>query len=113
MHSHAPAPAAGDRYYRKLFRPGRFPERCRSRDEDLVKDTLVKGDPVLRRAAISWARGGRLTPQRLWPALRELGGLEGLLAVSDAELVERLGTPERAEALRRSVEDAAAERWTA
>jgi DNA processing protein len=70
----------------------------------------VKGDPVLRRAAISWARGGQLTPQRLWPALKERG-LEGLLASPDRELSERLGSEERASALRRSVEDTAAERW--
>src|SRR6266536_2011020 len=60
-------------------------------------------DPVLRRAAISWARGRELTPQRLWPVLRARGGAEALLASSEAELSELL----------ESGEDLAAERWAA
>src|SRR6266508_4011684 len=71
----------------------------------------MRGDPVLRRAAISWARGGVLTPQRLWPLLRGRGGVEGLLAAGQGELAGWLGSEERALALRRSVEDTAAERW--
>ena len=71
----------------------------------------MSGDPALRRAAISLARGRVLTPQRLWRAARERGGVEGLLAAQPAELAEWLGSEDRAEALRRSVEDSAAERW--
>jgi len=73
----------------------------------------MRGDPVLRRAAISWARGGELTPQRLWPVLRERGGAEQLLAAGPGELVEWLGSESRAVAVRRSAEDVAAERWAA
>jgi DNA processing protein len=70
-------------------------------------------DPVLRRAAISWARGRELTPQRLWPVLRARGGVEALLASSEAELSEWLESGERARAVLRSGEDLAAERWAA
>src|SRR6266542_908654 len=70
-------------------------------------------DPVLRRAAISWARGRELTPQRLWPVLRARGGAEALLASSEAELAEWLESGERARAVLRSGEDLPAERWAA
>jgi DNA processing protein len=70
-------------------------------------------DPVLRRAAISWARGRELTPQRLWPVLRARGGAEALLASSEAELSEWLESGERARAVLRSGEDLVAERWAA
>src|SRR6266511_6128784 len=70
-------------------------------------------DPVLRRAAISWARGRELTPQRLWPVLRARGGAEALLASSEAELSELLESGERARAVLRSGEDLPAERWAA
>jgi DNA processing protein len=73
----------------------------------------VSGEPILRRAALSWARGRELTPQRLWPLLREDGGFETLLSLSEAELSERLGSRDRAIALLRSAEDTAAERWAA
>jgi len=70
--------------------------------------------PILpRRAALSWARGRQLTPQRLWPHLREKGGLEALLSLSAAELTERLGSQTAAQALQASVEDSASERWAA
>jgi DNA processing protein len=68
-------------------------------------------DPVLRRAAISWAHGGELTPQRLWPVLRARGGVEALLASSEADLSEWLESGARARAVLRSAEDLAAERW--
>ena len=71
----------------------------------------MRGDPVLRRAAISWARGGELTPQRLWPVLRERGGVEKLLSAGSEELLEWLGSEARAAAVLRSAEDPAAERW--
>jgi len=71
----------------------------------------LRGDPALRRAAISWARGRVLFPQRLWRAAREHGGVESLLSAAPAELAEWLGSEERALTLQRSVEDSAAERW--
>jgi DNA processing protein len=64
-----------------------------------------------RRVALSWARGRELSPQRLWPLLREPGGLEALLGLSETELSARLGSRERAVALLRSVDDTEAERW--
>ncbi len=64
-----------------------------------------------RRAALSWARGRALTPQRLWPALRSRGGLEGLLAAGEEELSLELGSRALAEAVRRSPDDAEAARW--
>ena len=73
----------------------------------------MKGDPVLRRAAISWARGGELTPQRLWPVLREQGGVERLLSARPADLLEWLGSDTRAGAVLRGAEDLAADRWAA
>ena len=68
-------------------------------------------DPVLRRAAISWARGSDLTPQRLWPVLRARGGVEALLGTSQAELSELLQSGERARAVLRSAEDVSSEKW--
>ena len=67
-------------------------------------------DPVLRRAAISWALGGELTPQRLWPVLRARGGVEALLSSSEGDLSLWLESPERARAVLRSAEDVGAER---
>jgi DNA processing protein len=64
-----------------------------------------------RRAALSWARQRDLTPHRLWPVLRERGGLEELLGTSEGELAARLGSRDRARAVLRSPEDTAAERW--
>ena len=68
-------------------------------------------DPVLRRAAISWARGGELTPQRLWPVLRARGGVEALLASSEEELTKHLESGTRAVAVLRSAEDVSSEKW--
>ena len=73
----------------------------------------MRGDAVLRRAAISWARGSVLSPQRLWRAAREHGGVEALLAAGAGELADWLGSEEKAQALLRSADDAAAERWAA
>jgi DNA processing protein len=66
---------------------------------------------VARRTAISWARSRELTPQRVWPVLRERGGLEAVLATSEQELAERLGSRERARAVLAGPEDTATERW--
>lgn len=66
-----------------------------------------------RRTALSWARSPHLTPQRVWPALRDRGGLEALLASGEAELAERLGSHKRARAVLAGPEDAAADRWAA
>src|SRR5262249_19463451 len=113
MHSHAPAPKRGIAIIESFSGREDFLETHQTRNEDPLKGGPVRGEPALRRAAISWARGSQLTPQRLWPAIKEAGGLEGLLASGDRELSERLGSEERAAALRRSLEDAAAERWAA
>jgi len=64
-----------------------------------------------RRAAISWARARDLPPQRVWPALRELGGLEALLSTGQSDLADRLGSRDRARAVLRGPEDAPAQRW--
>src|SRR2546427_75022 len=66
-----------------------------------------------RRTAISWARSRDLTPQRIWPVLRERGGLEAFLSTPEGELAERLGSGARARAVLAGPEDPAAERWTA
>ena len=64
-----------------------------------------------RRAALSWAHGGQLPPQRLWKALEQAGSLEALLSLPEAQLAELLGSPARALALLRSPEDRQVERW--
>jgi DNA processing protein len=64
-----------------------------------------------RRAALSWAHGGQLPPQRLWKALEKAGSLEALLSLPEGQLAGILGSPERALALMRSPEDRQAERW--
>jgi DNA processing protein len=64
-----------------------------------------------RRAAISWARASVLSPQRLWPVLRERGGLEALLAMPEAELADALESRERARAVFRGPEDRDADRF--
>jgi len=66
-----------------------------------------------RRAALSWARGGDLPPQRLWKALKEAGSLEALLALPERELAGCLGSPARAGALLKAPDDRRAERWAA
>ena len=65
---------------------------------------------VKRRAALSWALGGQLPPQRLWKAAREAGSLEALLALPEGQVAGLLGSPARALALLRSPEDRQAER---
>jgi len=69
--------------------------------------------PVFRRAALSWARSRELTPQRVWPLIRSLGGVEGMLSAPEGELAAGLGSSERARALLRSVSDREADRWAA
>ncbi|HSB63349.1 MAG TPA: DNA-processing protein DprA [Thermoanaerobaculia bacterium] len=69
--------------------------------------------PFARRVAVSWARSRELTPQRLWPVLRDRGGLDALLATPEAELTQRLASPERARAVLAGPSDSAAERWAA
>lgn len=66
-----------------------------------------------RRCAISWYRSRELTPQRLWPALRDAGGFEPLLSLSEAELADRLESGARARAVLRGPDDEASERWSA
>lgn len=66
-----------------------------------------------RRVAISWARSRELTPQRVWPVLRERGGLEALLSADEEELAGSLGSHGRARAVLASPRDADAERWGA
>jgi DNA processing protein len=68
---------------------------------------------LARRTALSWARSRHLTPQRVWPALRDCGGLEALLATAEPELAHRLDSRERARAILAGPDDAAAERWAA
>jgi DNA processing protein len=64
-----------------------------------------------RRAAIAWSREKELTPQRLWPALRERGGVEELLSAEEGELSRLLGSPARALATLRAPDDVRAQRW--
>ncbi len=64
-----------------------------------------------RCAALSWARGRELTPQRLWPALRSAGGLETFLSSSEGDLSRLLGSSDRARAVLRAPEDREALRW--
>jgi len=69
--------------------------------------------PILRRASLSWARSGVLSPQRVWAVLRELGGAQALLDASEEVLTRGLRSPERARAVLRSPDDRAADRWAA
>jgi DNA processing protein len=61
--------------------------------------------------ALFWARGRDVTPQRLWPVLREAGGPEAVLALPERELADRLGSRDRARAVLASSQDVGAERW--
>jgi DNA processing protein len=70
-----------------------------------MKETLA------RRAAIAWSREKELTPQRIWPALRERGGVEQLLAAPEEDLARLLGSAARARALRRAPEESRGQRW--
>ena len=71
----------------------------------------ASASPIFRRAALSWARGRELTPQRVWPLLRALGGIDAMLSAAEADLAPGLGSSERARALLRSVSDREADRW--
>jgi DNA processing protein len=71
----------------------------------------ASGSAVFRRAAISWARSRELTPQRVWPLLRSLGGIEQTLSASEGDLAHGLGSSERARALLRSASDREADRY--
>lgn len=68
---------------------------------------------ILRRAALSWARAEVLSPQRVWPVLRELGGPEAMLEASEEVLARGLRSEARARAVLRSRDDRAADRWAA
>ena len=68
---------------------------------------------LARRVAISWSRSRDLTPQRVWPVLRELGGLEALLSTDEEDLAGRLGSHGRARAVLAATRDSEAERWGA
>lgn len=73
----------------------------------------MPGSPIFRRAALSWSRSAVLLPQRVWPVLRQLGGVEALLGASEENLSRGLRSPERARAILRSADDRDAERWAA
>jgi DNA processing protein len=73
----------------------------------------VSEAPFLRRVALSWARSVELSPRRVWPVVRELGGVEAALAAPEAQLAQGLRSAERARALLRSADDREAERWAA
>ena len=66
-----------------------------------------------RRAAIAWARGRAVSPQRLWPVLRARGGVDALLASTEDELSSDLGSKDLARAVLRGPDDAEAMRWAA
>ena len=68
---------------------------------------------VSRCAALSWARGRTVTPQRLWPALRARGGFEGLLASTEDDLSTEFKSRDLARAVLRGPEDGEALRWAA
>jgi len=67
-------------------------------------------DRIVRRAAIPWGWRGEVPPHRLWPILREAGGVEALLGSSEADLAARLGSADRARAVLRAAGDAESER---
>ena len=68
---------------------------------------------VSRRALLSWARGRTVTPQRLWPVLRERGGLESLLASDEDELAAEFKSQDLARAVLRGADDGEGLRWAA
>jgi DNA processing protein len=68
---------------------------------------------MARCAALSWARGRELTPQRLWPVLRSLGGVEALLSSKEGDLSLLLGSSQRARAVLLGPEDHEALHWAA
>ncbi len=69
--------------------------------------------PLLRRLALSWARSPLLSPRRVWPVVRALGGVEATLGADEQELASGLKSSERAHALLRSVDDRECETWAA
>lgn len=73
----------------------------------------MSSTPLGRRAALSWAHGRELTPQRLWPVLRSCGGLEGLLSSNVMDLSRFLGSSDRARAVLLAPEDREAQHWAA
>jgi len=73
----------------------------------------VSSGLVSRCAALSWARGRVVTPQRLWPVLRARGGVEALLASGQDELAEEFNSADLARAVLRGPDDAEALRWAA
>jgi len=73
----------------------------------------VSSGLVSRYAALSWARGRALTPQRLWPLLRARGGVEALLASSEDDLAAEFGSRDLARAVLRGGDDTEALRWAA
>jgi DNA processing protein len=66
-----------------------------------------------RCAALSWARGRVLTPQRLWPILRAHGNVEALLTSSEDQLAAEFGSRDLARAVLSGPDDAQALRWAA
>ena len=68
---------------------------------------------LARRVALSWSRSRELTPQRVWPVLREKGGLESVLSTEEGELAALLGSSGRAHAVLAGPRDSEAERWGA
>ena len=73
----------------------------------------MQGFAFARRVALSWARSRELTPQRVWPVLRERGGLEPFLSADEEELAGLLGSHGRARAVLAAPRDSEAERWGA
>ncbi|HEY1433873.1 MAG TPA: DNA-processing protein DprA [Thermoanaerobaculia bacterium] len=68
---------------------------------------------VSRCAALSWARGRVLTPQKLWPVLRAHGNVEALLGCPEDELAADFGSRQLARAVREGPNDTQALRWAA
>src|SRR5213075_1626582 len=90
---------------------GVLKERLRSSTHVEPNSYSPSGSAVFRRAAISWARSRELTPQKVWPLLRSLGGIEQTLSASEGDLAHGLGSSERARALLRSASDREADRY--
>ncbi|HEY7862978.1 MAG TPA: DNA-processing protein DprA [Thermoanaerobaculia bacterium] len=54
---------------------------------------------------LSWAQNPAVSPQKLWPLLRERGGAEGVLGSDEADLAHALGSMPRAREVLRAAND--------